>query len=102
MDKNCFENCPRCGSALEPGFAGKAIGLSFIAPEKLKRFSFIDEDLASSGLAKILPSKWAAFPSYVCRSCKLYLIDYSKTIGRTEAKQMAWKLTSDLPKEKQI
>src|SRR4051812_13156164 len=85
VTENVLENCPRCGSPLEPGFAGKPAGLSFVAPEKLASFFFIDEDLACAGWSKILPSKWAAFPSYVCRSCKLYLIDYSKTVGRAQA-----------------
>jgi hypothetical protein len=50
MRENALETCPCCGAALEAGFAGKAIGLSFVAPGKLERFAFLDEDLAKSGV----------------------------------------------------
>src|SRR6266851_7748359 len=93
MSENVLESCPRCGTALEAGFAHKAIGLSFVAPEKLERFLSIDEDLARSGLRKLLPSKAEYFRSYLCRSCELYLIDYSSTIDHAQAKQMVRLMT---------
>src|SRR5258707_15311902 len=89
MIEKALESCPRCGAPLEAGFAAKAIGLSFVAPEKLERFAFLDEDLAKSGLRKLLPSKAEYFRSYLCRSCELYLIDYRTTLDQTQAKQLA-------------
>jgi len=56
MEKTAFQSCPRCGEALQAGFAHKAPGLSFVAPDKLQHFVFLDEDVAKSGLAKLLPS----------------------------------------------
>jgi hypothetical protein len=69
------------------------VRLSFVAPEKLERFISIDEDLARSGLRKLFPSKAEYFRSYLCRSCELYLIDYSATIDHAQAKQMARSMT---------
>ncbi len=89
MSDHALETCPRCGAALEAGFAHKAIGLSFVAPEKMERFLSIDEDLARSGLRKLLPSKAEYFRSYLCRSCELYLIDYRTTLDQSQAKQLA-------------
>lgn len=89
MREKALETCPRCGTALQPGFAHKAIGLSFVAPEKLERFISIDEDLAGSGLRKLLPSKAEYFRSWLCKSCELYLIDYSTTIDHAQAKLLA-------------
>jgi hypothetical protein len=93
MSENAFETCPRCGAALQAGFAAKAIGLSFVAPDKLERFAFLDEDLAKSGLRKLLPSKADYFRSYLCRSCDLYLIDFGTTLDRGQAEQVARSLT---------
>jgi hypothetical protein len=89
MSENTLQKCPRCSNALQAGFAHKAIGLSFVAPEKLERFLSIDEDLARSGLRKLLPSKAKYFRSYLCRSCELYLIDYRTTLDQSQAKQLA-------------
>ncbi len=85
--------CPRCGQTLAAGFAAKAAGLSFVAPDKLKQFAFLDEDLSGAGLAKLLPSKATYFRSYLCRECELYVIDYSTALGRQEAKRVAETLT---------
>jgi hypothetical protein len=89
MSETTFQNCPRCGKNLEAGFAGATTpGLSFVAPDKLRHFAFVDEDLSKAGIRKFLP--WAAryFRSYLCRSCELYLIDYSVSLNRAEAKQV--------------
>ena len=93
MSENALETCPRCGTTLESGFACKAIGLSFVAPDKFERFAFLDEDLAKSGLRKLLPSKVEYFRSYLCRSCELYLIDFGTTLDRGQAEQVARSLT---------
>ena len=89
MTKTAFETCPRCGGALQPGFAHKALGLSFVSPEKLERFISIDEDLAHSGLRKLLPSKAVYYRSYLCRAGELYVIDYSSTADHGQAKELA-------------
>jgi hypothetical protein len=94
MAKTSFQSCPRCGEALQAGFAHKAPGLSFVAPDKLQHFVFLDEDVAKSGLSKLLPSPAAFFRSYLCRSCELYIIDYSTILDRAEATQAAESMTS--------
>ena len=95
---NAFDTCPRCGGQLEAGFAHKLTGLSFVSPDKLNRFIFVSEDLTLSGglksrlygrLKKVFPSGAEYFRSYLCRSCELYLIDYSTTIGHAQAKELA-------------
>ena len=89
MTDHSFADCPRCGKPLQAGFANKAVGLSFVAPEKLERFLSVDEDLAEAGPAKFLPSKAEYFRSYLCRACELYVVDYSVTLDRSRAKQVA-------------
>jgi hypothetical protein len=101
---NALDTCPRCGQQLEAGLAHKLTGLSFVASDKLNRFIFVDEDLALSGglksrlygrLKKVLPSRAEYFRSYLCRSCELYLIDYSTTIGHAQAKELLGPRSSD-------
>jgi hypothetical protein len=77
----------------EAGFAHKAIGLSFVAPEKLEQFFSFDADLARAGLRKLFPSKAEYFRSYVCRSCELYLIEFGTTFDRHQAQQVARSMT---------
>ena len=74
---------------MEPGFAHKAIGLSFVAPKKLERSISLDEDLAGSGLRKLLPSRAEYFRSNLCRGCELYLIDFGTVFGHAQAKELA-------------
>lgn len=73
---------------MQDGLALKADGLSFVACEKLERFAFIDEDVSKAGMRKYFPWKAAYFDSYLCRSCELYIIDFSTTLSRAEAKQL--------------
>jgi hypothetical protein len=96
MNDGPIEKCPQCGVTLERGFSHRSLGLSFVVPEKLQHFAFIDEDLAHAGLRKLLPSRVEFFQAYLCRSCELYLIDFSKTFDRAQAEQLArsWTLTS--------
>jgi hypothetical protein len=84
-----FQKCPRCGNRLTAGFAHKAHGLSFVAPQKLRSFISIDEELARAGWRRFLPSRAAYFRSYLCRSCELYIVDYGGTLNRAQAKQAA-------------
>jgi hypothetical protein len=83
------QHCPRCNKTLEAGFAHRAGGLSFVEPEKLEHFMFMDEDLSEAGLSRFLPAPAAFFRSYLCRSCELYLIDYSETLTRAKAEELA-------------
>jgi hypothetical protein len=101
---NALDTCPRCGEQLEAGFAQKQTGVYFVASDKLNRFIFVGEDLAlSAGLKsrlyglvkKVLPSRAEYFRSYLCRSCELYLIDYSTTIGHAQAKELLGPRSSD-------
>jgi hypothetical protein len=88
-----MENCPRCGQALQAGFAARSIGLSFVAPERFAHFAFLDEDVAQSGLRKLLAWKAEFFRSYLCRACELYLIDFSTVLDRPTAEKLAASLS---------
>ncbi len=94
MTEHPFEMCPRCGDALQAGFAHRAIGMSFVAPEKLEQFVSLDEDLAKSGLRKLLPSPAEYYRSYLCRGCELYLIDFGTILSHSQAKELARLLPS--------
>jgi len=87
-EERAFQNCPRCGEELTAGLAHKSAGLSFVTPDKLQNFIFVDEDVAQAGWSKIFPSAAAFFRSYLCRSCELYIVDYSQAIDRAEASQI--------------
>jgi hypothetical protein len=89
MSDTTFQKCPRCGKSLTAGFSHKALGLSFVAPENLRSFVSIDEELAKAGWRRLLPSRAAYFRSYLCRSCELYIVDYSGTLNRAQAQQAA-------------
>ena len=93
-ENNPLETCPRCQTKTEQGFCHRAIGLSFVAPAKLDKFVSIDEDLAQSGLRKLLPSKAEYYRSYLCRTCSLYLIDYGTSLNSAEAKELATSIAS--------
>jgi hypothetical protein len=82
--------CPKCGEKMERGLSlSKALGLSYISPEKLRHFSFLDEDLIRAGWRKILPSKALYCRSYLCRKCKYYAVDYSQFYDRKQANELA-------------
>jgi hypothetical protein len=89
MTTQPLTTCPRCGQPLQAGFAAKAAGLSFVAPDKFKRFVFLDEDLGKAGWTKLLPSWAKYFRSHLCRGCELYLVDYSACLSRHEAEREA-------------
>jgi hypothetical protein len=88
-----IEKCPSCGRALERGFAVKTASLSFARADKFKNFAFADEDLQRVGLlAKILPSRARFCPSFLCRTCQLYVVDYGTTLSRRDANEAARRL----------
>jgi len=74
---------------MEKGFSVRNHGLSWITPEKMKQFAFIDEDLNGAGLKQYLPAKAAYDLSYHCPNCKIYIVDYSKSVSRAEAHALA-------------
>jgi hypothetical protein len=83
--KTQIAQCPTCGGPLARGFAVKAAGLSFVRPQKFKKFAFIDEDLQGAGLTKLLPARARFCPSFLCRACRIYVVDYGTTLTRREA-----------------
>ena len=84
-----IKKCPCCGGPLEKGFAVKAAGLSFVRPEKFRKFAFIDEDLQGAGLTRMLPSQARYCPSYLCRECRIYVVDYGTSLSRRSANEAA-------------
>lgn len=89
MSETFVAVCPRCGSGMEAGFASRATPLSFVAFGEVDRVVFKDEDLVKAGWRMLLPSRARYFRSYLCRACKLYVIDYAKTYTRREAEGIA-------------
>lgn len=90
MKPNTIDKCPACGGPIERGFTAKASGLSFVPAAKLRRFAFVDEDLhRRSLLSRLLPSRALFSPSFVCRSCQLYLVDYGTVLTRKQANEAA-------------
>lgn len=81
--------CPKCNQEMEQGFCHRASGLYYIRPEKLKQFAFKDEDLIKAGFRKILPSKAEYYMAYLCEACGFFCVDFSKSLGRKEANEMA-------------
>lgn len=94
MERTLISECSRCGNPLQQGFAARASGLSFIDPGKFGLLVFQDEDVSGAGLKKILPSKAEYFRSAICRSCKLYLVDYGQVCSRKQAEDAARSLLS--------
>ena len=88
MNSPVFTNCPRCDEKVQDGFASKSSGLSFVAQGKFAKFSFVDEDVSGAGLSKYLPWKAEYFDSYLCRGCGLYVIDFSKTLSRSDVEDL--------------
>lgn len=90
MKQDTINKCPSCGGSLERGFTAKASGLSFVPVKKFKRFAFVDEDLnRRSLLARLFPSRARFSPSFICRSCQLYLVDYGTVLSRRQANEAA-------------
>ena len=89
MSESFGDICPRCTRAMEAGFAARATPLSFVVPGKLDRAIFTDEDLVKAGWRSWFPSRARYFRSYLCRACKLYVIDYAQAYARREAQNIA-------------
>ncbi len=94
--------CPECGTRMEQGFSHRNTSLSWVAAQKLKKFAFSDEDLNEAGLKKYLPSIVALNLSYLCPDCKIYMVDYSKSLSRAEANKLAASIHSSRPPRKAV
>jgi len=95
MKRNTIDRCPSCGEPIEKGFTVKATGLLFIPPAKFKSFAFVPEDLhRRSLLTRIFPSRARFSPSFICRACQLYLVDYGTVLSRKQANEAAQLLAS--------
>jgi predicted nucleic-acid-binding Zn-ribbon protein len=81
--------CPKCGQQTERGFCHRASGIWYIRPEKLRRFTFKDEDLAKAGWRRILPSKAEYFRAYLCENCKYFAVDFSARLDQKQARTLA-------------
>ncbi len=89
MSAIIFIGCPRCEETMQNGFYIKNCGLFFVAPEKINKNFYIAENLPKiSFLKKLFLWKAVYFDSYLCRSCELYIIDFSTTLSRAEAEQL--------------
>ena len=93
MSDTSLNKCPRCGDAFKAGFAVRSAGFSFVDPGKFESFAFIDEDISKAGLRKLVPWKAEYYRSYLCRSCKLYVVDYSEIYSRKQANEAAKSLS---------
>lgn len=81
-----IRTCPTCNGSFEQGFALKNTWLHFIKPEDFHRFVLVGEDLnRRSLLTRLLPARTRFSPSYLCRSCELYLVDLGTTLSRKQA-----------------
>lgn len=82
--------CPRCGGKLEHGLSSKSAGLSFVPPERLRRFLFVDEDLnGRRWLVRLFASRARFCPSHLCRACSLYVVEFGTVLTRPEANRFA-------------
>lgn len=89
MIEKPFQNCPKCNELFENGFLSRTAGLSFASAKNFEQHTFLDEDIVQAGLKKILPSKGEWYRSYLCRSCEVYLVDYSVSLDRQEVNELA-------------
>ena len=97
MSNKQIEKCPGCGGPLERGFAVKSAPLSYARPDKFKKFAFVDEDLQRVGLlAKVFASPARYCPSFLCRACLLYIVNYGTTLSRRDANEAASRLETQM------
>lgn len=89
METTELGHCPKCGEAMKRGFAVRKAPLSWVEPQQLARFIFLDRDLHENGLRQYLPGKAEYDLSYVCTQCRIYLVDYSRALSRAEAEDLA-------------
>src|SRR3954463_15615698 len=83
--------CPRCGKAMERGFTGRAVELTHIPPPKLKRWAFLHDPVQRQSWIRTILSMGAArySPSFICRACKVYMVEYGISWTQQEAKEIA-------------
>jgi hypothetical protein len=81
--------CPSCNQQMHLGFSTRNIGLSLITLENMRKTVFMDWDLNQSGLKNILPAIASYNLSYHCPKCQIYIVDYSRAVSTSEAKELA-------------
>jgi hypothetical protein len=82
---------------MRQGFCLRSSPLSFVGVEKIKALIFRDEDLHQAGLKMILPHKSQYSLSYLCSSCRLYIVDYGMTVSSSDAKALAASAKGNAP-----
>jgi len=91
-----MDTCPRCNQPMQRGFHIRNTGLSYVAPDKLGTLIFIDEDVGQAGLRKVVPTRAQYHLSSICRACKLYVVDFSRSYSTKEAQELAEKMAAKL------
>ena len=89
MFNDKLSTCPVCAQTLERGFSHRNQGLSWITPESMKHFVFLDKDLNEAGFKKYLLAKAEYDLSYHCPNCKILIVDYSTSVSLAKAKELA-------------
>lgn len=84
---------------MERGFTGRAVELTHIPPLKLKRWAFVHGPVQRRNWLR--SNFWIGLarysPSFICRSCQLYMVDYGISWTQREAKEIARQLEKDEP-----
>jgi len=97
MFNDKLSECPACRKKMTKGFTITQ-GLTWIPPEMTEQFIFVGIPLFKligiplykvSRWKSYLPVKAAYYLSYVCQSCEVNIIDYSRTYSRREINELA-------------
>ena len=88
MTDNAFDTCPRCSQPLTAGFTSRGSSLPFAASDKIEKFIHGEEELSGAGWRTFLPHKAGFYQSFLCRDCQVYIVDYSASYARQEARDV--------------
>lgn len=89
MSTDSSIRCPGCGEVMTRGFSS-LLALSWIPPRTTERFAFVGEMLHGVALwQRVLPHRASYLLSYVCASCEINTIDYSRRYSRAEINDLA-------------
>ena len=76
---------------MKRGFTSRAVDLAHIPPEKLKKWAFIHDPLQGGNLLR--RTFWAGkarySPSFICRACQIFLVQYGVSWEQAEARRIA-------------